>query len=154
MPQQPPKSDIILGLLPSPPYCMTAKPILLHHADLDRTGTWLKYRDGMCDSCMATCCTMPVEVKLADLVRMGVVDAFEAEGEPPKQIAKRLMKARIVQHFNFKHSIYTLTRRANGDCLYLDAQSRRCTIYAKRPNTCRNHPRIGPRPGFCAYRTR
>jgi hypothetical protein len=129
------------------------KPAVIHFSDLDRTGTWLKYRTGLCDSCQATCCTMPVEVKLADLVRMGVVDAFEAEHEPPKNIAKRLSKARIVGQFNHKHGIFTLARRANGDCLYLDTDSRRCSIYGVRPNTCRNHPTIGPRPGFCAYRT-
>ncbi len=96
---------------------------------------------------------MPVEVRLADLVRMGIVDEFEA-GEPAKQIAKRLMKAGIVEHFNFKHSIFTLARRANNDCIYLDAQTRRCTIYDKRPATCRNHPQIGPRPGYCAFRSK
>lgn len=127
---------------------------LIHLSDLDRTGTWIKYRNGLCESCMATCCTMPVEVKLGDLVRMQLVDPFEAEGEPPKQIAKRLMKAGVVSHFNFKNSIFTLARRANGDCRYLEPQTRRCTIYATRPNTCRNHPTIGPRPGFCAYRNR
>ncbi|MFO6369419.1 YkgJ family cysteine cluster protein, partial [Pseudomonas aeruginosa] len=50
--------------------------------------------------------------------------------------------------------ILTLTRMANGDCLYLDRKTRLCTIYARRPDTCRNHPRIGPRPGYCAYRPR
>ena len=129
------------------------KKTVMHLSDLERLGTWLKYRQGLCEQCMATCCTMPVEVRLADLVRMGVVDEFEA-GEPPKQIAKRLMKAGIVEHFNFKHSIFTLARRANHDCIYLDAQTRRCTIYDKRPATCRNHPQIGPRPGYCAFRTR
>ncbi|GAB3257865.1 YkgJ family cysteine cluster protein [Chitinimonas naiadis] len=127
---------------------------LIHLSNLDKPGTWLKYRDGLCESCMATCCTMPVEVKLGDLMRMQLVDAFEAEVDPPKQIAKRLMKAGVITHFNFKNSIFTLTRRANGDCRYLDANTRRCTIYATRPNTCRNHPMIGPRPGFCAYRNR
>ncbi|WP_374536080.1 YkgJ family cysteine cluster protein [Chitinimonas taiwanensis] len=130
-----------------------SKPFI-HLSDLDRTGTWIKYRNGLCDSCVASCCTMPVEVKLGDLVRMGVVEAFEAEHVPAKEIAKRLSKVRIIGQFNFKQSIFTLARRANGDCLYLDAQTRRCTIYEQRPNTCRNHPRIGPRPGFCAYRTR
>lgn len=129
------------------------KKPLVHLSDLDRLGTWLKYRAGLCDSCMATCCTMPVEVRLADLVRMGIVDEFEA-GEPAKQIAKRLMKAGIVEHFNFKNSIFTLARRANHDCIYLDAQTRRCTIYDKRPATCRNHPQIGPRPGYCAFRSK
>ena len=130
------------------------KPIVVQHlSDLARTETWLKYRKGLCDSCHASCCTMPVEVRLPDLVRLGVVDEFEA-GEPPKQIARRLEKAGIVAHFNFKHTLFTLARRANDDCLYLDPASRRCTVYDQRPATCRNHPQIGPRPGFCAYRPR
>ncbi|PHV09825.1 YkgJ family cysteine cluster protein [Chitinimonas sp. BJB300] len=129
------------------------KPVI-HLSDLDRTGTWLKYRNGLCNSCMATCCTMPVEVKLGDLVRMNLVDAFEAENIPAKDIAKRLTKTKVIAQFNFKQRIFTLARRANGDCTYLNADTRRCTIYDQRPNTCRNHPRIGPRPDFCAYRTK
>ncbi|WP_043148357.1 YkgJ family cysteine cluster protein, partial [Pseudogulbenkiania ferrooxidans] len=65
--------------------------------------------------------------------RIGVVDEFELE-EPIKSIAKRLEKQRVIQHFNFKNSLFTLAQRANGDCLYLDAQTRRCTIYERRPN--------------------
>ena len=94
---------------------------------------------------------MPVEVKLPDLVRLGLVDPFEAQHEPAKQIAKRLTKAGLIEHFNFKNSIYTLARRASGDCHYLDAVTRRCTVYEKRPNTCRLHPQVGPRPGHCPY---
>jgi uncharacterized protein len=108
----------------------------------------------MCDSCVANCCTMPVEVRLADLVRLGLVDPFEAEHEEPKQIAKRLTKAGQVERFNFKHGIFTLARRANGDCHYLDATSRRCTVYEQRPATCRKHPQVGPRPGYCPYQAK
>jgi Fe-S-cluster containining protein len=119
--------------------------------DVDRPDTWAKYRSGLCDGCAANCCTMPVEVKLPDLVRLGLVDAFEAQHEPAKQIAKRLTKAGLIEHFNFKNSLYTLARRASGDCHYLDAVTRRCTVYEKRPNTCRLHPQVGPRPGHCPY---
>ncbi len=119
--------------------------------DVDRPATWTKYRNGLCDDCAANCCTMPVEVKLPDLVRLGLVDDFEAEHEPAKQIAKRLNKAGLIEHFNFKNSIFTLARRASGDCHYLDAVTRRCTVYAQRPNTCRLHTQVGPRPGHCPY---
>ena len=119
--------------------------------DVDRPETWTKYRSGLCDDCAANCCTMPVEVKLPDLVRLGLVDDFEAQHEAAKQIAKRLTKAGLVEHFNFKNSIFTLARRASGDCHYLDAVTRRCTVYEKRPNTCRLHPQVGPRPGHCPY---
>ncbi|WP_028455101.1 YkgJ family cysteine cluster protein [Chitinilyticum litopenaei] len=126
----------------------------IYLATLERLDTWVKYRASLCSDCQATCCTMPVEVKVGDLVRMGVVAPFEAEHEAPKAIARRLEKAGIIEHFNFKQSIFTLARRANGDCRYLHAETRRCTIYEARPNTCRNHPKIGPRPGYCAYRNK
>ena len=51
--------------------------------DVDRLDTWSKYKPGLCDSCAANCCTMPLEVQLSDLVRLGLVDAFEAEHEEP-----------------------------------------------------------------------
>ena len=119
-------------------------------ADLERPGTWIKFRNSLCDACRASCCTMPAEVRIADLVRMEVVDSFEAE-EPLRFIAKRLLKAGLIDHFNHKSERFTLARRANGDCIYLDGTTRRCTIYEKRSDTCRNHPRIGPRPGYCAF---
>jgi Fe-S-cluster containining protein len=122
--------------------------------DVDRIETWSRYRPGMCERCMANCCTMPLEVRLPDLVRLGLVDPFEAEHEASKQIAKRLSKAGIIEHFNFKHSVFTIARRAGDDCRFLDATTRRCTVYAQRPDTCRKHPQVGPRPGHCPYGAR
>ncbi len=127
-------------------------PITL--VDVDRPETWTPYRNGLCDRCAANCCTMPVEVRLPDLVRLGLVDGFEAEHEPPKKIAKRLFQARLIEHFNFKNAVYTLARRANGDCQFLDGKTRRCTVYERRPNTCRLHPQVGPRPGHCPFGAR
>ncbi|MBH9551871.1 YkgJ family cysteine cluster protein [Inhella gelatinilytica] len=123
----------------------------LHRVDVDRLDTWTRYRAGLCDRCHAHCCTMPVEVRLPDLVRLGLVDAFEAEHVEVRHLAKRLIQARVVARFNHKDGIFTLARRANGDCLYLDPQTRRCTTYETRPTTCRKHPQVGPRPGFCPY---
>ena len=119
--------------------------------DVDRLDTWTRYRNGLCTHCSANCCTMPVEVGLADLVRLALVEPFEAEHEAPKQIARRLTKAGLIEHFNFKHSRFTLARRASGDCRFLDALTRRCSVYEQRPETCRRHPQRGPRPGYCAY---
>lgn len=123
----------------------------IHIVDVDRIETWTRYRAGMCDTCQANCCTMPLEVRLPDLVRLGLVDPFEAEHEAPKQIARRLEKAGLVEHFNSKREVFTVTRRASGDCHFLDAKTRRCTVYAQRPEICRLHPQVGPRPGYCAY---
>lgn len=117
---------------------------------IDDPSTWLKYKAELCTECQANCCTMPVEVSVSDLIRVGVLTAFDA-GEPIKKLVKRLKKDGVVEHFSSKSEMFTLVRFANDDCLYLDTVSRQCTIYEQRPETCRNHPRIGPRPGFCAY---
>lgn len=120
--------------------------------DVDRPESWTRWRAGLCADCAANCCTMPLEVQLPDLVRLGLVDAFEAEHEEPRLIARRLQKARLIDHFNHKHLLFTLARRANGDCQYLHPQTRLCTVYEQRPETCRLHPqKKGPRPGWCAY---
>ncbi len=118
--------------------------------DVNEISTWRKYKKRLCSNCRANCCTMPVEVKIADLVRMDAITAFEAE-EPIKRLAKKLKKEGVVEHLNFKNQMFTLTRFANSDCFYLDRISRKCRIYEKRPDTCRNHPIIGPRSGFCPY---
>ena len=120
--------------------------------DVDRLETWTKYKAGLCDSCAANCCTMPLEVQLPDLVRLGLVDALEVDNIAHKLIAKRLLKARLIDHYNPKHNIFTMARRASGDCQFLDAQTRRCTVYDQRPDTCRLHPqKKSPKPGWCPY---
>lgn len=119
-------------------------------ANVDDLQSWAKYKKKMCNYCKGTCCSLPVEVKVEDLVRMGVVDSFELE-DNHKHIYRRLSKERLVEHYHAKSDTFTLARMANGDCLYLDPKSRRCTIYEKRPDTCRNHPQIGPRSGYCAF---
>jgi len=119
--------------------------------DVDRVETWTRYRAGLCDGCAANCCTMPVEIRLPDLVRLGLVDAFEAEHEEPRLIARRLVKSKQVERYNQKDGIFTMARRANGDCQFLHATTRRCTVYEQRPATCRKHPQVGPRPGYCPY---
>ena len=123
----------------------------MSYVDIDNTATWTKYKKGLCDSCVANCCTMPVEAKLSDLLRLEVVDPFEAEHEELRLIARRLKKEGIIDNYTPSDEIFTLARMANRDCLYLDTKTRRCTIYAKRPDVCRKPPKVGPRPGFCPY---
>ena len=73
------------------------KPPLIANAELDRLETWAKYTSGLCKDCNATCCTMPAEVNVNDLIRIGVVDEFERD-EPAKYIAKRLLKEGVVEY--------------------------------------------------------
>lgn len=97
---------------------------------------------------------MPLEVQLPDLVRLAVVDPLEAEHIAPKLIARRLLKLHLVDHYNSKQLIFTIARRANGDCHFLDTDTRRCTVYDNRPQICRLHPQQGPKPGWCAFECR
>ncbi len=127
-------------------------PHLIVGADPERLDTWIKFTgNSLCRECRATCCSLPVEVRLKDLVRLGLIDEFEAS-EPPRNIARRLMREGVVARFHQKSGVFTLEQHSSGDCLYLDQKTRLCTVYAIRPDTCRNHPQIGPRPGFCAFR--
>ena len=103
--------------------------------DVDRLETWSKYKPGMCDTCGANCCTMPLEVQLSDLVRLGLVDPFEVDHVDHKLIAKRLLKAKLIDHYNPKHNIFTMARRASGDCNFLDAAAR-STKSARKPAVC------------------
>jgi len=120
-------------------------------ADPDNTATWAKYSAKLCRHCAACCCSLSVEVRGPDLVRMGLIEEFSLQ-EDAKFIARKLIKDRLVDHFHARTATFTLARRASGDCIYLDIKTRRCTIYDRRPDTCRNHPQVGPRSGYCAFR--
>lgn len=127
---------------------MSRKKIAL--VDIDDTSTWPRYKSGMCNDCVANCCRMPVEATMDDLIRMEVVTPFEA-GEKMRRVVRKLKKEGIIEGYNPSRVMFTLARRPNSDCIFLDPQSRRCTIYEKRPDICRNHPQIGPRPNHCPY---
>lgn len=119
--------------------------------DIDQPSTWIKYHRKLCEKCCGTCCSLEVEVWADDLERMGLIPSPEYR-EPLKLVARKLRKEHVVERFHEKSGIFTLARLANGDCIFLNQKNRRCTIYENRPDTCRNHPHIGPRSGYCAFR--
>lgn len=121
--------------------------------DKDRPSTWKFYRKGMCEGCHAGCCTMPVEVHIEDLVRLGVATEDEAHGSH-KKLFKKLSKEGIVESFRQGTGLFILTQRDGGDCYFLHSKTRLCTVYEKRPDVCRRFPEIGPRPGWCPARPR
>ena len=91
---------------------------------------------------------MPVEVKLEDLVRLGLVAHDEALGSV-KKIAKRLKAEGVISSYRQGTDLFMLTQKANRDCFFLDSLTRLCTVYESRPGVCRQFPAVGPRPGFC-----
>lgn len=93
---------------------------------------------------------MPLEVCAEDLVRLGV--ASEDELSAPKKMAKRLIREKIVRTYRQATGLYLLEQKNGRDCLFLGSD-RKCTVYDKRPNVCRDFPtKIGPRVGFCPYK--
>ena len=85
-----------------------------------------------------------------DLVRLGWITELEMQ-DSPKAIAQRLLKRKLIQHYEAKNQIFVLAQVAGRDCLFLD-ENRLCKVYDKRPEVCRQFPKIGPRPGFCPHR--
>ena len=92
---------------------------------------------------------MPLEVSLSDFIRLGFVQQEEAI-EDLSKIATRLRKQKLIQKFYPRKMVFVLAQKKNKDCIFLDDQ-RRCTVYLKRPEICRQFPKIGPKPGFCPY---
>lgn len=124
------------------------QPAPFSGVSLDRPSTWPSYRNGMCEGCWAGCCTLPVETSAFDLIRLGLTDEYEA-AQSLKKTAKRLISEKIVRAFNPRTGIFTLEQRHGRDCIFLHPQTRHCTVYEKRPEVCRQFPKIGPRPGHC-----
>jgi Fe-S-cluster containining protein len=102
----------------------------------------------MCEGCWSACCTLPVEVSAGDLVRLGLISVDETEGSL-KKVARRLEREGYVRDFHASTGLFILEQRAGRDCVFLDPQLRRCTVYERRPEVCRRFPEIGPRPGHC-----
>ena len=118
--------------------------------DPQRPSEWRKYVKGLCQDCWAGCCTLPLEVSAADLIRLGLTNEEEA-AISLKALAKRLIQEKWIQSFNQKTQVFIVAQRSGRDCIFLD-ENRLCTVYDRRPNVCRKFPEIGPRPGFCPYR--
>lgn len=91
---------------------------------------------------------MLLEVTIEDLVRLGVCSEDEAAGSH-KKLFKRLRKEKIAMSYRDGTGLFMLQSKSNGDCQFLDSNTRLCTVYEKRPGVCRKFPSIGPRPTYC-----
>jgi Fe-S-cluster containining protein len=117
--------------------------------DKDKPSTWVKYKQSMCRDCIGTCCTMPVEIKIEDLLKLGRISEDDLH-ESRRKLVNRLKKEGLVQSYRESTQLFMLTAKPNGDCYFLDSKTRLCTAYENRPNVCRNFPTsMGNRLGFC-----
>src|SRR6478735_55666 len=110
----------------------------MNSIDPQRPSEWVKYTKGLCEGCWAGCCTLPVEVSVTDLIRLGLTSEEEAASSL-KALARRLEKEKIIQAYQPKRQIFVLSQIGGRDCLYLD-RNRLCTVYDKRPEVCRRFP--------------
>jgi Fe-S-cluster containining protein len=110
---------------------------------------WTKYKKGLCDTCLGLCCYMPVEAKISDLIRLNILDDFHLELSLREQIKDALKNPAILRYTPSTEK-FTLAQKPDNSCYFLDT-NKRCSRYEDRPDTCRNHPQVGPKPGFCAY---
>lgn len=121
--------------------------------DRDRPSTWVRYREGLCQSCSSACCTMPVEVQAHDLVRLGLASEDEINISK-KKVFKKLNKLKVLSSYREGTDLFMLQSTSRGECPFLNSETRLCTVYERRPDVCRKFPRIGPRPGFCPHQKR
>jgi Fe-S-cluster containining protein len=120
----------------------------MRHAHLDRLVNWTPFRPSLCRGCWAGCCRLPVEATAADLVRLDLLAEDEAQGSL-KKAARRLLSAGKIRQFRASTGVFTLAQTPAGDCIFLGARDRLCSVYDQRPAVCRRFPAIGPRPGHC-----
>src|SRR3989338_4147371 len=117
--------------------------------DKDRPSTWRPYDSNFCPQCREICCSMPVEVRASDLIRLNLISIDEVSNSIKKS-AKKLKKLGFISSYRDGTDFFMLTQRPNGDCYFLDTRSRLCTVYDQRPDTCRDFPaKLGTRVGFC-----
>ena len=119
--------------------------------DKDRPSTWKKYEAHLCQTCRANCCRMPVEVKASDLIRLEVITEDEIE-QSIKKAAKKLKKNGVISSYRDGTDLFMISQQSNEDCYFLNSKTRQCTVYDKRPETCRLFPtHVGIKLNTCPY---
>ena len=107
--------------------------------DKEDPQTWKKYTKGSCETCRATCCTMPIEVRFEDLLRLNLVtedDLFLP------------LKKLVITAYREESGLFAFKQTDKGVCRYLVGN--RCGVYKTRPLVCRAFPiEMGWRHGFC-----
>jgi hypothetical protein len=92
---------------------------------------------------------MPVEIKASDLIRLEIATQDEVDNSV-KKLAKKLKKEGYISSYRDGTEYFMITQKPNDDCYFLDSKTRLCSVYEKRPDTCRQFPsQMGTRKGFC-----
>jgi uncharacterized protein len=133
-----------------------AKPILKRSlnsdsksilVDKEDPSTWKKYTKNSCKDCAATCCTMPIEIRFEDLIKLNLVSETDLL-KPLKGIVARLKKEKVITAYREESGLFAMKQTAEGRCRYLI--DNKCSVYKNRPLVCRAFPvTAGWRHGFC-----
>lgn len=116
-------------------------------ADKENTNTWIKFTKNSCKACVATCCTMPIEVRWEDLKRLNFVDTDDLL-KPFKTVINRLKKEKVITAYREESGLFAFRQTTEGKCRYVIGN--KCGVYEKRPLVCRAFPlTMGWRHGFC-----
>ncbi|HVT44797.1 MAG TPA: YkgJ family cysteine cluster protein [Thermoanaerobaculia bacterium] len=92
-----------------------------------------------CSKCPAYCCSyLRIVVEPSDIARLARHFNIE-RAEAEKRFTKIVMGERVLRHR--KDTIYPSV------CMFLDRETRKCTIYEARPDVCREYPE-GRRCGY------
>lgn len=78
-----------------------------------------------CLSCYALCCKFPMRVVL----RRQESRNFLCDHEPGQKGGSH--------RYRWLRAEFILELKENGDCVYLNSKTGRCSIYARRPQACR-----------------
>lgn len=100
-------------------------------ADKDPKKPW--YADGLkfeCTQCGRCCGGAPgfVWVNAAEIAAMAAEKGIESIADFERQFVRKVGVRK------------SLTEFENGDCVFLDPQTRGCTVYGSRPRQCRTWP--------------
>lgn len=115
--------------------------------DKENPSTWKKYTKNSCKTCKATCCSMPLEVRWEDLVRLNLLTEDELY-QPLKKTIARLIKDKVITAYRKEKSLFAFRQTDEGKCRYLVGN--KCGVYKNRPLVCRAFPiEMGWRHGYC-----
>ena len=115
--------------------------------DKENPTSWLKYTKNSCNKCVATCCTMPIEVRFEDLIRLNFITEDDL-AVPLKKLVARLKKENVITAYREESGLFAFKQTAEGKCRYLVGN--RCGVYKTRPLVCRAFPiEMGWRWGYC-----
>ncbi len=115
--------------------------------DKENPKSWIKYTKNSCKGCVATCCTMPIEVRWEDLVRLNLIEDSELS-KPLKTIVAKLKKEKVITAHRPESGLFAMKQTSEGKCRFLVGN--KCGVYKNRPLVCRAFPiEMGWRHGFC-----